>query len=149
MKEKIRSEILHDALNFLEDEIIEEVDGIRGSLLTDDIVKHASVQERDDVLTSITRKSTSPWRKWTAIAAGICVIIIAGHLIQAGFIKNENSNSDGMPGKEESILDVNQMENGDADMQNGQYTDGIEDDAMEEVEDFTNTEDTETEENEE
>ena len=57
MKEENRSEIIHDALNLLDDEMIEEVDKLRGGVLME--------------------KKPRSWRKWVALAASICLLIVA------------------------------------------------------------------------
>ena len=44
MKEEKYSEIIHDALNFLDDEMIEEVDRLRGGVSVECVSAQASMQ---------------------------------------------------------------------------------------------------------
>lgn len=78
MKQEKRSEIIHEALNMLDDEMIEEVDKLRG------IVKNKELNQRtNDEKLNISVKNILPpnftgkknWYKWTALAASICVLI--------------------------------------------------------------------------
>lgn len=68
MKEENRSEIIHDALNELDDDLIEQVDGLRRKL-------ENAGDEHSSILK--TRNFIS-WKKWTAFAASTCVLVIAG-----------------------------------------------------------------------
>ena len=66
MREENRSEIIHDALNFLDDETIEEVDELRKSI---SVAKDTTNQKETTV-----RKLFS-WRRWAVLAASVCLVI--------------------------------------------------------------------------
>ena len=81
MREEKRSEIILDALNALDDEMIKDVENLRGMSI---------------------KKKKSPWRKLTAMAAGICVFVICGWMASSGLFspventneRNENTDED-------------------------------------------------------
>lgn len=65
MRKEERSELIHDALNFLDEEMIEEVDALRGSI-------------NDKKPASGLKKGASKrftWKRWAALAASICLLI--------------------------------------------------------------------------
>jgi len=87
MKEEKYSEIIHDALNFLDDEMIEEVDRLRGGVSVESVSTQASMQEEikdfsqkkaKDAVDGVYKK-TAPWRKWAALAASICLLVVVGN----------------------------------------------------------------------
>lgn len=83
MREEKKSEIIHDALNFLDDEMIEEVDALRGGV---------SFEENKKVV-----KKIISWRRWISFAASICILIIVGgiwHGIEGEQDLQENVSSD-------------------------------------------------------
>jgi len=100
MREEKRSELIHDALNFLDEEMIEDVDELRGSVV-----------ERE------APKKRYSWRKWTALAASVCVLIIVGAvwgssgelgIFEMGFVtlESDNANNDKQDGfSDESVVE--------------------------------------------
>ena len=75
MRGEKRSEIIHDALNFLDDEMIEEVDALRGGFVT---TKETMEEETvTEMKKKAVRKGTA-WRKWAALAACISLFILVG-----------------------------------------------------------------------
>lgn len=95
MREEKRSEIIHDALNMLDDEMIEEVEKLRGGI----------VAEKKS--TTEIQKEIRPWRKWVAIAASVCIVILAGNFLSGNFGEltiPKLENADQM--NDENILDV-------------------------------------------
>lgn len=69
MKQENKSEIIHDALNLLDDEMIEEVEKLRGG-------------------EPLVQKELRPWRKWAALAASVCLFIVVGGIWNAGIRKD-------------------------------------------------------------
>ena len=63
MREKMKSEIMQDALSFLDDEMIKEVEDLR---------------EKQELEKNQNKRQPRFWRRWTGLAASICVLIIAG-----------------------------------------------------------------------
>lgn len=61
-KDENRAEIIHDALNLLEDDLIEEVGKLRGGVVEEKICASAV--------------KPKVWRKWVALAASVAVLII-------------------------------------------------------------------------
>lgn len=92
MREENRSEIIHDALNFLDDEMIEEVDRLRGGVSVENASTQTQVQDENDKLISFASENRHPWRKWVALAAGICLVIV-GNVWEASNGGNPNTNS--------------------------------------------------------
>lgn len=64
-----RSEIIHDALDYLDDDLIEEVDDLRSGVMEE------------------PQKTVHPWRKWVAVAASVCLIIVIGGVWHGGIHK--------------------------------------------------------------
>lgn len=77
MREKNRSEIIHDALHMLDDEMIEEVEELRGQIAVEKCETDATetVLEVKDIR---TKKRKVSWKKWTAFAASMCVLVVCG-----------------------------------------------------------------------
>ncbi len=71
MKEGKRSEVIHDALNLLDEELIADVDRLRG--------------DREN------RKKVYHWGRWAGLAASICILVIAGHVWTNSSLNGENS----------------------------------------------------------
>lgn len=71
MREEKRSEIIHDALGFLDDEMIEEVENLREKEVQEP-------EKRSEI--RLGRRPLKNWRKWTSLAACICMLILAGGL---------------------------------------------------------------------
>lgn len=69
MRQENKSEIIHDALNLLDDEMIEEVEKLRGG-------------------EPLVQKELRPWRKWAALAASVCLFIVVGGIWNAGIRKD-------------------------------------------------------------
>lgn len=67
MREENRSEIIQDALGFLDDEMIEEVEKLR----------EKEVQEPVKEIEIPQRRRLKNWHKWTGLVACICVLILA------------------------------------------------------------------------
>lgn len=107
MLEKNRSEIIHDALNQLDDDLIEEVDAIRKS----------AVNTRDE---RSTRKKT--WRHITTIAASIAIFFIAGFVWSEVIVPNTVNTEEGFV--EESA------------MEDAHKTDENKDEIIEEIDDL-------------
>lgn len=79
MREENRSEIIHDALNLLDDEMIEEVEKLRGQVAV--------------------KNTKFPWRKWSALAAGICLVLSTSwiwnsQLSQEGYLSDKEELKD-------------------------------------------------------
>lgn len=89
MKQENRSEIIHEALNMLDDEMIEEVEKLRGEVVLDKAAKPTIEHKKEnmydvDASNSEAQKEFRPWRKWGALAASVCVLILAGGIWNAG-----------------------------------------------------------------
>lgn len=106
MREEMKSEIIHDAIGFLDDEMIEEVDALRTGVVLETI-------END-------RKKLVSWRKWGVLAASIAVILIAGNILMG-----EGSNSL-IPEQESAADKLMEDSNSDDQMMNIPESDVIE-----------------------
>ena len=63
MREEKYSEIIHDALNFLDDEMIEEVDHLRGGVSVESVSTQASMQEEiKDFSQKKAKAASETWR---------------------------------------------------------------------------------------
>ena len=94
MREENRSEIIHDAINFLDDEMIEEVNGLRGGVSVENVSTQTQVQDENDKMIDFTSKNRYPWRKWVALAASICLIVIVGNAWEISNGGKPNTNDD-------------------------------------------------------
>lgn len=80
MRDEKRCEIIHDALNLLDDELILEADVLREKL-ENTSVERGSIEnflELDDGIENKQKKPRYSWRQWTALAASLCVLVIGG-----------------------------------------------------------------------
>ena len=90
MREEKRSEIIHDALNFLDDEMIDEVENLRGGFVTtEETMVEKSVTEMKK---KAGRKNIS-WKKWTALAAGIGFFIMIGGIWDRVTLESHDMNN--------------------------------------------------------
>lgn len=95
MREEKYSEIIHDALNFLDDEMIEEVDRLRGGVSVESINAEPQPQEENVKIIEFALKKQYSWRKWAALAASICLLVVVGNaweIQQDGGWNTGNSN---------------------------------------------------------
>lgn len=124
MKQKHQMEKIHDALNFLEDDFIEEVDRLRR--------------------TEKKVKKTTGWRRWAVLAACICMFVVVSQIWKDNLdrelandqVQQENQNTPVEEG------DLDESFNGDNPEIAGPSDD--ENDGSD-TEDVTNTEDESTE----
>ena len=86
MKDEKRCECIHDALGYLEDELIEEVDTLRSG---------TTLQKQEDGIRPMFAK-----RKWIAIAASIALIFIAGNLWNSTIGNHSAPDMESVPEKE-------------------------------------------------
>lgn len=110
MIEKNRSEIIHDALNQLDEDLIEEVNEVRENAVNTTDEQGSSLR---DIGSSADKKSQKPfsWRKWTALAASICVLAVVGWVwSDVIIISDENAMEEGIVyeeqdrGNEEEVI---------------------------------------------
>lgn len=83
MREENISEILHDALQYLDDEMIEEVQALRGGVLVEkstdfNLQSNPEVEKIENPYKDDWKKEFRPWRKWAALAASVCLFVIVG-----------------------------------------------------------------------
>ena len=103
MREENSSEILHEALNFLEEEIIEETDKLRGGILVEK-TNRMSTKGAEDEIKVMVQKELHPWRKWVALAASVGLLIIVGGVWNATIGKGTgNSSEDYLTRNEETV----------------------------------------------
>ncbi|MBQ2901543.1 MAG: hypothetical protein IJE49_06805 [Agathobacter sp.] len=120
MREENRSEIIHDALNLLDDALIEEVEELRGGVVEKEIPK-----------------KIYSWKKWTALAASVCVFFVAGAVWNLGLEKDIFSI--GFVNVESKDAEAGLKNDADEDMENeevkdlldGNISDGIDAEAEE------------------
>ena len=73
MKKEKQSEKLQDALYYLDDDMIEDVENLRGFVQENNFEsKHQAFSMKKRV-----------WKKWTALAASICVLFVGGWIYEA------------------------------------------------------------------
>lgn len=80
-----RSEMIHDALNFLDEEMIEEVEKLRGFVEKEELECGLNL-EKQMVSIQTAREKKKFWRRWSTLAASVCVLI-AGSWIYGNYIK--------------------------------------------------------------
>lgn len=110
MKEEKRSEIIQDALNFLDDEMIEDVEKLRGCIEKEEF-EQSSDAKNQKIVQGKGAKRKKSWRRWTALAASLCVLI-AGTWIYENYVKPsdnlsvfESSKGDEGSLKQEEIIE--------------------------------------------
>ncbi|MBQ6844520.1 MAG: hypothetical protein IJO60_07805 [Agathobacter sp.] len=102
MSKEKQGEKIHDALLYLEDEMIEDVEKLRGVVEKEES-EHSSNRGNDIYFDEKALKQRSSryksWKKWTALAASVC-LLLAGNWIYESYIQSSEG--------EEKILDTNQ-----------------------------------------
>lgn len=71
MSKENRSELIHEALNLLDEDLIEDVDRLRGG-----VVEPVSKSEKANEIEEAKKIGKVQWRRWTALAASICVLVV-------------------------------------------------------------------------
>ncbi|MBQ8519700.1 MAG: hypothetical protein IJ455_08895 [Agathobacter sp.] len=108
MREENRSEIIHDALNLLDDEMIEEVEKLRGGVVEKTIGPVKVVEENQN---KEVQKMPRPWRKWTALAASVSLLILVSGMWYGGIYEDANHFNEGYQDAETAPPPVGQDEN--------------------------------------
>lgn len=100
MMEKNRSEIIQDALDLLNEDLIEEADKLRQK--TEGVSLGLTQDVPENVTEKQPRKFTGRWRRWTALAASICLLVIGSWAWNNLGIGRENgADYDGINGVED------------------------------------------------
>lgn len=86
MKYEKRSELLHDALNFLDEDMINDVEKLRNG-------------DTKSEITPIEKKVS--WRRWAALAASVCILISGSIIYRDYLIPKGNTQNTGSGAKEE------------------------------------------------
>lgn len=104
MREEKKSEVIQDALNYLDDDMIEEVDALRGGFVTtEETMAEETVTEMKK---KAVRKGTA-WRKWAALVASITIFILVGK-VWSGMDSIAEDMNMGLQNQESVQEDVNQ-----------------------------------------
>lgn len=90
MRKEDRAELIHDALNQLDDDLIEDVDRLRGN--------------------ELKKTKMTSWHKWTALAASIC-ILVAGSLMMGDFLENIEPDRDSVESNQAESENQNDNDN--------------------------------------
>jgi len=109
MREENSSEIFHEALNFLEEEIIEETDKLRGGVLADKTTQ-LSTRGAADEIKAMVQKELRPWRKWVALAASVGLLIIVGGVWNASIGKDTGNSSENYLTRDEETAEEKQQD---------------------------------------
>ncbi len=80
MSKENRSEMIHDALHYLDDEMIEDVEKLR-SFVEKEEVERSSTKKK--VLWNPKQNRYKSWKKWTALAASICLFVVGSWVYEA------------------------------------------------------------------
>ena len=124
MRVEERSEHIHDALNFLDNEMIEDVEELRGNV----------------VEISKEKKRFFSWNKWTAFAAVMALIILVGGVGNGYSPEFESSDMNNVTPDQESM-----QENIDKESNDSLDSDAIFDEEHKAEEELEETEETEEE----
>lgn len=182
MREEKRSAVIQDALQYLDEDIIETVRKLRGGVVertevcdiqdaAEEKVYNEKYTETESFMEKWNRKFPH-WRKWTAIAASICVLIIGAEIWNAVIAgtKNAGNLSDFQQGanpemesalqngasgdleqddyntvKDESTVDTDKLKPGDQSPSNSSSSDNQETDySKEEVSEFVDVSESES-----
>ena len=106
MRKEERSELIHDALNFLDEEMIEDVEELRGNV---GVAKN---------ITEPKKGATSrvlAWKKWAVLAASVCLILGINYVWNDANVEsneyNDMNESHDKPESMESNKEENKEEN--------------------------------------
>lgn len=141
MREEKRSEIIQDALNFLDDEMIEEVESLRDGLVAaEESMKEENIREFRQ---KVVRKNT-PWRKWATLAAGMAIFVLLGGIWDGinPEVHDMNTNPENMDGfyVDEEAKDKLESNNADDIVDSDATIEEENEDFMESLEEATETE---------
>lgn len=103
MREENRNEKIHEALNFLDDTFIEDVEKLRGQILVEradyedengrdkvkSFMEHAE-NDKGRERQNLQGKRNYTWKKWTALAASICLVISCGWFTWNSFLREND-----------------------------------------------------------
>lgn len=117
MSKEKRSELIHDALDLLDEDLIEDVDRLRGGVAE-------SVSESEKA-----KKRRFNWRRFTAFAASLCVLVIGSWAWQN--FHEPNSKAEAESSKDKDFMSSNQ-EVAEEEAQASQEKDGLPSDKREE-----------------
>ena len=130
MREEHKSEFIHDALNVLDDEMIEDVAKMRESNSKDKF-EHRSIDENIVVSDDMKNNKKKTWHKWTAMAASVCVLFLCGWMVSNGFFLSIVSNEKDKTGQNDTNLVIEEQEHGIDETLRGELddkdTDGVKD----------------------
>lgn len=107
MRNEERSEIMQDALEFLDDEMIEDVENLRGFVEKEDTERSTRIKNNVFITKeSSGHKSEKYWKRWIALAASICVLITGGWIYETFIYPAENNEE--IPNMETDNITQNQ-----------------------------------------
>lgn len=102
MRNEERSEIIQDALEFLDDEMIEDVEKLRGCASKESIERSSNTENTNIFM------GKSLWRKGIALVASICVLITGGWIYETYIYSAENNEE--IPNMETDNITPNQSQ---------------------------------------
>lgn len=136
MREENRAEILQDAINLLDDELILETDELREEKSVKTIVERSSISKSESLnkeesvkIGKTWSRSEKSWRHITAVAAGITVFLIAGTVWNEVIVPNQ-------PDQMESMVEESVEEDPLNRLDRGQDTDSVTNENEEEMDDL-------------
>lgn len=104
MREENRSEIIQDALAYLDDDMLEEVDKMRQNMQIEEIEQSSNGKNK-----IFSRNNIKNKRKWVSLAASICVLVLGSWMLWDYVVLPEDIPHKEDSTKEESVgIDVNQ-----------------------------------------
>lgn len=144
MRKESRSELLQEALDFLDEDMIEEVDRLRRNQVEKASDSTAAKKQAETVSKSKIKRF--PWRRITALTASLCLLVIGsrawknyvGTSAEDKMNKEDMEYNDGYP----AIMDSQQAvkENGVADKVDGVAEEGVPDNVLSDYESGNKTE---------
>ena len=121
MSKEKRGEMLQDALHYLDDEMIEEVEALRG------------FKEKEEC--KLVKKN--PWKKWLAMAASVCLLFVGSWIYEA-YIQPVNHSEKIPEMNAEDIVENKTDDMIEDEQENNQEEDSIRD--LADIPDFSNEE---------
>lgn len=97
MREEKRCEIIHDALNFLDDELVEDVEKLRGFVEKEETEQSSNIKKQLFFLKNAAHTTNKKryGRRFAALAASVCVLI-AGTWIFENYVKPSEDSQEEM-----------------------------------------------------
>ncbi len=108
MRNEKKTEFIHDALNFLDEEIIEDVEKLRGFIEKEEGESGLTIQNKESFIKILKQKAIHG-RKLAALAASICLLFVGTWMYEA-YIQPAQNHEQLSESSDENVIESQQKE---------------------------------------